>query len=333
MYDFSNSNTFNKLKFELLPLLNFDNIYSILVVGNKIDLLDTNQQKFVIEQDRKEIEKYQEDMVIDIKYFYISCRNYLNISMLFNNLIESLIYPTHILYTNNTFNERFIKALTRIFRIFDKERKGIISKKQFTKIHENIYGIPLSNDHFSVLTDFLKEINPNTSINFENGITAENFIALNKASVQLGDTQIPWTLLRRYNYNDSLELDEGLLRIPDIDICEYAVELSDTAKALLAEIYGASELFYTYVLGNINEIVENFRITNIDEWLLAWNCFVRVSYREAYIVFLYLGFDLEFSNFTKKMKRSEISLVEPLKLKTIYICFLSDNSTNIVKMN
>jgi Ras family protein T1 len=331
MYDFSNINTFSKLKFELLPIFSSENLYSILVVGNKIDLLDTNQQKFVIEQDRRDIEKYQEDMMIDLKYFYISCRNYINISTLFSSIIESLIYPTHILYSNNNLNEKFIKALTRIYRIFDKERKGNLTKNQFTKIHQGIYGIPLSSEHFTVLTDFLKEFNPVSEVNFDNGISLENFIALNKASVQLNDSQIPWTLLRRYGYNDNLDLDENLLKIPEIDICEYVVELSDITKGLLIEIYGMKDLFYTCVL-NMNDFVMLQKANNIDEWLLIWNCFTRINYRTAYVIFLYLGFDIDFNTFIKKIKRSEIALVEELIQKTIYVCFISDNSIHIVNL-
>ena len=68
-----------------------EKIYSIIIVGNKIDLLDLNTQKFVIDQEKTEFEKLQEDFSIGLKYFCISCKNYSNISPLFTEMLNSLV--------------------------------------------------------------------------------------------------------------------------------------------------------------------------------------------------------------------------------------------------
>jgi GTPase SAR1 family protein len=69
-YDFQKPNTFLKLKQEILPLaLTYDNLYSVIVVGNKFDLLDANNQKFAAEQDKEEILKSQiEEKVLNCYY-------------------------------------------------------------------------------------------------------------------------------------------------------------------------------------------------------------------------------------------------------------------------
>jgi len=55
VYDLQKSQNF----LHYLPLLNTNSIYSIIVVGNKYDLLDSsNYQKFDLEKEKAELEKY-----------------------------------------------------------------------------------------------------------------------------------------------------------------------------------------------------------------------------------------------------------------------------------
>ena len=237
MYDFSMNNTFNKLKNDFLPILNsIESIYSILIVGNKLDMIDVNSQKVSVELDRKEVEKFQEDDKINIKYFAISCKNYLNISILFSNMIDSLVNPIHLLYKNDIFNQKFIKALIRIFRILDKDKKGIISKSQFVKIHESVFNASLSNDHFIVINDLLKDLG-STNLIMDSGINLQNFISLNEASVQLGESQIAWTILRKYGYSDDLTLDYWYFNEKKFEESNYVYELTDCAKNLLIDLF------------------------------------------------------------------------------------------------
>jgi len=55
VYDLQKPSSFTKY----LPLLTSNSIYSIIVIGNKYDLIDSNYQKFDLEQQKTELEKYQ----------------------------------------------------------------------------------------------------------------------------------------------------------------------------------------------------------------------------------------------------------------------------------
>jgi hypothetical protein len=100
-------------------------------------------------------------------------------------------------------------------------------------------------------------------------------------------------------------------------------------KGLLSDIYPGKDLFYTCVLSNLNEGI--FKANSLEEWVSIWNCFTRTNYRTSYIIFLYLGFDIDFNAFAKRIRRNEIILVEEVNYKTIHVCFFSDNSAIIVK--
>jgi GTPase SAR1 family protein len=100
-YDFLNPNSFQKVKNDILPLAsNCENVYSIIIVGNKFDLLDSINQKFAADKDREELQSTQLEEKTSIKYFAISCLNYFNMSELVFEMIESLVYPTKILAPN-----------------------------------------------------------------------------------------------------------------------------------------------------------------------------------------------------------------------------------------
>lgn len=372
MYDFQNTNSLNKLKFEILPILNLEHIYSIIIVGNKIDTFDLNTQKFVIEQDKAEIEKYQEDMTIMLKYFSISCKNYFNISNLFTEILTSLVNPTHIFYKNEDFNENFIKALTRIYRILDKDRKGVISKNDFIKIHEEIYKMKLDISHFQALSEFIKILNSysgnqnekpkeNQTFSLDNGVTLENFITLNKASVQINESQVAWSVLRKYGYNDQFFIDEWYFKSKKLhktNSDEFIFELTENAKILLTTLfnqYGKKKIlkkpdgsqvsvnfiseeewdliFSTYpyfkkeyCFGNFFRNKEIF----LEEFLQVWNSLFRINYIDTFRTFISLGFDMDFEKVCRRVKKYEINYFKPLKRKTIYTCFIAQKEENMV---
>lgn len=417
MYDFHNPNSFNKIKFEILPLLNSaenvnsqssysnEKIYSIFIVGNKIDLLDLNTQKFVIEQDKTEIEKYQEDFTVSIKYFYISCKNYSNISPLFSEILNSLVNPSHLFYYQKNeeiiFKNNFEKALKRIFRIFDKDRKGVLTKNEFNKIHQSIFDIKLETDHFLAIKECIKIVNSfqqghlmnnNLGLNSndnsnqilnsksilgnEDEISADGFITLNKLTVQVGESQTTWSTLRKYGYNDNLELDKWYFKtkfLKKVDTNEFILELTDQAKNLLTGLFLQfkskndnmeeknntntitlkewNEIFSTMDLNpdfsyekilNVNLKLENNSFYNIDykkdkdkpisldDWIFIWNCYTRLNYEDAFKTFLYLGFDIEFDQFIKKIKKSDVNYFNSIESthSSIHICFIAQEQHN-----
>lgn len=366
MYDFHNQNSLNKIKFDILPALsNQENLYSVIVVGNKIDLLDINTQKFVIEQDKTEIEKFQEDLNVNLKYFHISCKNYSGISPLFSEMLDSLINPSHILYKQENeelvYNEKFEKALKRIFRIFDKDRKGVITRNEFNKIHEAIFDVKMEADHYSAIKECIK-ISGNSTGLIDDEITLEGFVNLNKLSVKVGESQTTWSILRKFGYTDSLELDSWYFKskkFQKIDPTESVIELTDTAITLLTGIFNQFknieksgknnlpsftekewiEIFSTYAY-NFNEDLSFEKIfrtyknnpdkcISLDDWIFVWKCFTRINYDEAFKLFLYIGFDIDFENFVKIIKKSEVNMFSKLEQKTIHVCFVAQIQESI----
>jgi Ras family protein T1 len=286
-------------------------------------------------------------------------------------MLNSLVNPGHLFYTQKNdeiiFTEKFEKALRRVFRIFDKERKGFVTKSEFNKIHENIFEVKLESDHFTAIKECIKIINSishtggNKNIfSNEDEITSDGFINLNKLAVQVGESQTCWSTLRKFGYDDNLELDNWYFinkKYVKYDNSQFVIELSDYAKNILNGLFLQfknekskndnpyitekewHEIFYT-LIDNYNsdfafdKIFRTYKNNNekqiyLDDWVLIWTSYTRINPEEAFKTFLYLGFDLEFDQFIKKTTKKEVNLFRELDQKTIHVCFISQSQEGI----
>ena len=97
VYDLTNRSSLSKIQNEYLPLIvQLESLHGVIIAGNKYDLLDSNTQKLLVEQDRGEFEKYNEDYKIRFKYYNISCKSYVNISDLFYDALFLIAFSTVI---------------------------------------------------------------------------------------------------------------------------------------------------------------------------------------------------------------------------------------------
>ena len=267
--------TLDKIQSEFLSYnLYFKNCYDFIIVGNKIDLLDENTQYNIIDQDKNILKKNFHDLKINFIYEYISCKKLFNIMSLFFSIISSLVYPFKPLlnaennmnksgiinnylekldeYTNTPFqfiNNSTRQALVRVFRLLNSscENFGIISKKEFIKIHKDIFGKNLDDENLSNISDFINDniklyinsyynldknnglenenLNVNSNnfdnnfykdliksgkikrINFDEGINEEEFINLNNLSILIQENTIVWNFLRKFSYGDNMKID------------------------------------------------------------------------------------------------------------------------------
>lgn len=445
MYDFSDVNTFSKLKFDLLPLTKFENIYSVFIVGNKFDLLDTNNKKFVLESDKADISNMitLDNNRFNLKYYNVSCKEYYNVTAFFSDVLTALVNPNHLLFedadnnfveaskniggsmgvgalgigmtltngiNNNfvhsstnliersslNFKKEFEMALIRIFRIFDQDNKKIISKKEFMKIHKQVFNISLEDDHFEALMELLKLIqeeerekekekeefrglnseNVNNGYlreSFEdgvkdlNGITLENFILLNKTSIKMNQSKTPWTILRRFGYNDNLEIDSNYLEKEkgliltkksneEINLTEKGINLLKKKFNLFSnDDQFLNEIQWNNLFicvpkkifnSNFKEIKENFKLNNtedkisMNEWVKLWHILTKMNHVNAFKIFTYLGFDFAFKEIfeiNSKMTTENIQILSKEKnegkQKILNVLYIYHNDFETVLMN
>lgn len=64
IYDLHQPNSFEKVKDLYSSIPKGDKLYRIIIVGNKYDLLDANSKKFIVDNDKTELEILKTDVYV-----------------------------------------------------------------------------------------------------------------------------------------------------------------------------------------------------------------------------------------------------------------------------
>ncbi|XP_013863632.1 mitochondrial Rho GTPase 2 isoform X2 [Austrofundulus limnaeus] len=207
VYDVTNEDTIEKIKTKWIPLVNGDaekgNKVPIILVGNKSDLRSGSSMETIlpIMNQFSEIETCVE----------CSAKNLKNISELFYYAQKAVLHPTAPLYDpeDKQLKPPCVRALSRIFYISDQDNDRILSDAELNSFQKSCFGNPLAPQ---ALEDVKTVVWKNTSDGVQdNGLTLNGFLFLNTLFIQRGRHETTWTILRRFGYDDNLELTDDYL--------------------------------------------------------------------------------------------------------------------------
>uniref|UniRef100_A0A3B4GIE1 Mitochondrial Rho GTPase n=1 Tax=Pundamilia nyererei TaxID=303518 RepID=A0A3B4GIE1_9CICH len=207
VYDVTNEDTIDKIKTKWIPLVNGDaekgNKVPIILVGNKSDLRCGSSMETIlpIMNQFSEIETCVE----------CSAKNLKNISELFYYAQKAVLHPTAPLYDpeDKQLKPSCVRALTRIFYVSDQDNDRILSDAELNSFQKSCFGNPLAPQ---ALEDVKTVVWKNTSDGVQdNGLTLNGFLFLNTLFIQRGRHETTWTILRKFGYDDNLELTDDYL--------------------------------------------------------------------------------------------------------------------------
>uniref|UniRef100_A0A7N6BRH6 Mitochondrial Rho GTPase n=1 Tax=Anabas testudineus TaxID=64144 RepID=A0A7N6BRH6_ANATE len=195
VYDVTNEDTIDKVVAVCLV--------PIILVGNKSDLRCGSSMETIlpIMNQFSEIETCVE----------CSAKNLKNISELFYYAQKAVLHPTAPLYDpeDKQLKPLCVRALTRIFYISDQDNDRILSDAELNRFQKSCFGNPLAPQ---ALEDVKTVVWKNTSDGVQdNGLTLNGFLFLNTLFIQRGRHETTWTILRKFGYDDNLELTDDYL--------------------------------------------------------------------------------------------------------------------------
>uniref|UniRef100_A0A8C2UEH5 Mitochondrial Rho GTPase n=1 Tax=Coturnix japonica TaxID=93934 RepID=A0A8C2UEH5_COTJA len=221
-----------------IPLINErtdkDSRLPLILVGNKSDLVEYSSMETIlpIMNQYTEIETCVE----------CSAKNLKNISELFYYAQKAVLHPTGPLYCpeEKEMKPACIKALTRIFRISDQDNDGTLNDAELNFFQRICFNTPLAPQ---ALEDVKNVVRKNVSDGVaDNGLTLKGFLFLHTLFIQRGRHETTWTVLRRFGYDDDLELTPEylfpLLKIPP----DCTTELNHHAYLFLQSIFDKHDL-------------------------------------------------------------------------------------------
>lgn len=233
VYSVNNKKSIEKVTSHWIPLIlentDKDSRVPLILVGNKSDLVEHSSMETIlpIMNQYSEIETCVE----------CSAKNLKNISELFYYAQKAVLHPTGPLYCpeKKSMKPLCIKALTRIFKVSDLDNDGILNDSELNFFQRTCFNIPLEPQ---ALEDVKNVVKKNVSDGVcDNGLTLKGFLFLHTLFIQRGRHETTWTVLRRFGYDDDLELNQDylfpLLKIPP----DCTTELNHNAYLFLQSVF------------------------------------------------------------------------------------------------
>ncbi|XP_066151791.1 mitochondrial Rho GTPase isoform X1 [Euwallacea fornicatus] len=201
----------------------------VVLVGNKIDVVEysTIDGIYEIMEDFSEIETCIE----------CSAKTLRNISEMFYYAQKAVLHPTSPIYSveKADLTEPCKKALIRIFKICDIDCDGLLNDVELNNFQSRCFNAPLQPQ---VLDDVKAVLRKNLDDGVcQNSVTLKGFLYLHSLFIQRGRNETTWTVLRKFGYNDNLNISKEYLH-PSIKVPSGSTtELSYRGQQFLTHIF------------------------------------------------------------------------------------------------
>ncbi|XP_060528814.1 mitochondrial Rho GTPase isoform X2 [Cylas formicarius] len=213
----------------LIRQIHFDIQCPVVLVGNKIDLVEysTIDGIYDIMEEFSEIETCIE----------CSAKTLKNISEMFYYAQKAVLHPTSPIYSieNADLTDACKNALVRIFKICDIDCDGLLNDIELNNFQSRCFNAPLQPQ---VLDDVKAVLRKNTEDGvLQNSVTLKGFLYLHTLFIQRGRNETTWTVLRKFGYNDHLNMSKDYL-YPSLKVPSgCTTELSHRGQQFLTHLF------------------------------------------------------------------------------------------------
>lgn len=120
-----------------------------------------------------------------------------------------------VYFNSHQLTDKCKKALARVFKLCDTDNDGILNDNELNLFQLRCFNSPLENEALEDVKNIVKRNVPDGI--FDEGLTLNGFLFLHMLFIQRGRHETTWTVLRKFGYNDSVQIDDGYLR-PEFEI-------------------------------------------------------------------------------------------------------------------
>ncbi|VDN33934.1 unnamed protein product [Gongylonema pulchrum] len=272
-----------------------------------------------------------------------SAKTMKNISEIFYYAQMAVIYPTHQLYISEDreLSRKCKKALVRIFKLCDFDNDGLLNNTELNQFQLLIFGVPLTAIAISELKEILQASMRGGVIN--DGITLSGFIYLHKLFIHRGRHETLWKALRRFGYDNELELAADFIQ-PALKVPKgSSTELTDEGIRFITSLFekydedkdgclSPSELHNLFSVCSPlkwNKEVTSAVETNAKGWitydgyLAYWIMMTFLNVSLTMELLAYLGFNMHHESqldAIKVTRKRRIDIAEKSTARTVFQC-------------
>lgn len=193
----------------------------------------------------------------------------MGVTKIFDKARQAVLYPQTPICDMATcqLTQSCRNALTRIFRMYDKDRDGKLSVDELAKFQMQTFDVPIFESDLSRWKKVLTKQNPNEPVLKDGKFSLANFFAVFDLFVDKNRLDFPWVVLRKYGYDDDLNLKIPT-HVTDIEKTK-DWRLTYSAQTFLMEMFHQFDVDKDGML-SVDDIINIFSIFP-DPALPAWH--------------------------------------------------------------
>ncbi|KAK2455554.1 mitochondrial Rho GTPase [Trifolium repens] len=205
----------------------------VLVVGCKLDLRDESRQ-VSLESLTTNIMNQFKEVVTCIE---CSAATLYQVPEVFYFAQKAVLHPVDPLfdYDTNSLTDRCVRALRRIFNLFDYNMDGTLTDQEVNEFQISSFGASLQRSDVTQIKTLVEQNVPEGVNSL--GFTFPGFIEIHNMFLKKGRTETFWTVLRKFGYGNDLKLRDDFLPVPSKQASDQSVELSDAAIEYLKGVF------------------------------------------------------------------------------------------------
>lgn len=160
-----------------------------------------------------------------------------NISELVTLAQKAVLYPSPPIFDpqSHSLKPSAVAALTRIFRLSDSDKDGLLSDTEMSAFQATCFNCPMSTVEINRLKETIRNNCPDGIR--DNALTCPGFIYLYKFFINHGYIETIWTVLWRFGYQDDLSLNPEFIHPPLNLNGDSSAELSPSGEAFLRDLF------------------------------------------------------------------------------------------------
>ncbi|ETV69982.1 hypothetical protein, variant [Aphanomyces astaci] len=235
VFDVSRSISSQRLGY-WLDLLKVTKVMPVVLVGNKCDLLPGGSE---ISRVQSVLRNYK----FIVHSLECSARTLINVKKTFGLAQKAVLYPMAPLYDaeKKQLQPKFITALKRIFRLFDVDRDGVISRDELHEYQNVCFKTRMKPEDMDALLELVALVKADGVATDTRGLRFDGFAYLSELAIEKNKPEHCWQVLRTIGYSDTLELElpHDLMDVPrDSNAAQYEMcELSAAAIQFLTAVF------------------------------------------------------------------------------------------------
>lgn len=206
----------------------------VVLCANKADLVKNSSTAQVIEDEMLPVMSEWKEIDSCIR---TSAREHHNINEVFFLCQKAVTHPVAPLFDSKelTLKPATVTALKRIFYLCDTDQDGLLNDEELRGFQSKVFEKSISDED---LQHVKASVHPSDRLGSQvDGVDELGFIRLNQIFVEKGRHETLWTILRKFQYADSLTPKDSFLH-PKFEVPQFAsAELSPLGYRFFVDMF------------------------------------------------------------------------------------------------